>query len=164
MHAGQFGDEALCKQGKIVGYYRTVAASYGLQASIPSIHPSIHSFCYALFFIQEKALEYLNKSKGWEIGVGPSLVEVHAGFAGALTPITAKEDLCAFFFLSGGTHGRHRALVGQNYADHSVVWWGTINFMRRGGRMTSPPCHGLIYRRFFHTRIYDLSLHPRKFF
>ncbi|HNP60053.1 MAG TPA: hypothetical protein PKM72_04375, partial [Nitrospirales bacterium] len=47
------------------------------------------------------ALEYLNKSKGWEIGVGPSLVEVHAGFAGALTPITAKEDLYAFFFSIG---------------------------------------------------------------
>ncbi|HNP61607.1 MAG TPA: hypothetical protein PKM72_12255 [Nitrospirales bacterium] len=43
MHAGQFGDEALCKQGKIVGYYRTVAASYGLQAGIHSIHPSIPS-------------------------------------------------------------------------------------------------------------------------
>lgn len=88
---GQFGDGALRQGSKTVGYYRTVAASYGLQAGI-------QSFGYALFFIKEEALEYLNKSKGWEIGVGPSLVVVDTGFAGALTSTTAKEDIYAFFF------------------------------------------------------------------
>lgn len=88
---GQFGDGALRKEGKTAGYYRTVAASYGLQAGI-------QSFGYALFFIKEEALEYLNKSKGWEIGVGPSLVVVDTGFASSLTTTTAKDDIYAFFF------------------------------------------------------------------
>ena len=88
---GQFGDGALRKNGKTVGYYRTLAASYGLQAGI-------QAFGYALFFIKEEALEYLNKSKGWEIGVGPSLVIVDTGFASSLTTTTAKDDIYAFFF------------------------------------------------------------------
>lgn len=88
---GQYGEGALRKNGQTVGYYRTVAASYGLQAGI-------QSFGYALFFIKEEALEYLNKSKGWEIGVGPSLVVVDTGFASALTSTTAKDDIYAFFF------------------------------------------------------------------
>lgn len=88
---GQYGEGTLRKNGKTVGYYRTIAASYGLQAGI-------QSFGYALFFIKEEALEYLNKSEGWEIGVGPSLVVVDTGFASALTSTTAKDDIFAFFF------------------------------------------------------------------
>ena len=88
---GQFGDGALRKGGRTAGYYRTVAASYGLQAGI-------QSFGYALFFMNKEALEYLNNSKGWEIGVGPSLVVVDMGFAKSLTTTTAKDDIYAFFF------------------------------------------------------------------
>jgi len=51
-----------------------------------------------LFFMQDAALAYLDKSEGWEIGVGPSLVVVDKGFAGSLTTTTAKEDIYAFFF------------------------------------------------------------------
>jgi lipid-binding SYLF domain-containing protein len=75
---GQYGDGALRKGDKTVGYYRTVAASYGLQAGA-------QSFGYALFFLNESALEYLNSSKGWEIGVGPSIVVVDKGLAGSMT-------------------------------------------------------------------------------
>lgn len=88
---GQYGEGALRKNSKTAGYYRTLAASYGLQAGI-------QSFGYALFFIKEEALEYLNKSHGWEIGVGPSLVVVDTGFASSLTSTTAKDDIYAFFF------------------------------------------------------------------
>jgi lipid-binding SYLF domain-containing protein len=74
-----------------VGYYSTVAASYGLQAGA-------QSFGYALFFITDKALDYLKKSEGWEIGVGPSIVIVDEGIAKSLTTTTAKSDIYAFFF------------------------------------------------------------------
>jgi hypothetical protein len=30
-------------------------------------------FGYALFFMNDKALSYLDSSKGWEVGVGPSI-------------------------------------------------------------------------------------------
>jgi len=86
-----FGDGALLKNGKTAGYYRTVEASYGLQAGI-------QSFGYALFFLQDSALEYLDKSEGWEIGVGQSLVVVDKGFGGSMTTTTAKDDIYAFFF------------------------------------------------------------------
>ena len=88
---GQYGEGALRVDGKTVGYYNSVAASYGLQAGA-------QSFGYALFFITDKALDYLKKSEGWEIGTGPSLVIVDEGVAGSLTTTTAKSDIYAFFF------------------------------------------------------------------
>ena len=88
---GQYGDGALRKEGKTVGYYRSVAGSYGLQIGL-------NKFGYALFFVTDKGLEYLNKSEGWEIGVGPTLTVVDAGFARALTTTTLKDDIYAFFF------------------------------------------------------------------
>jgi len=88
---GQYGEGALRKEGKTVGYYNTVAASYGLQAGV-------QKFGYALFFLTDSALEYLEKSDGWEIGVGPSVVIVDEGVAKSLTTTTAKSDIYAFFF------------------------------------------------------------------
>jgi lipid-binding SYLF domain-containing protein len=87
----QYGEGALRVGGKTVGYYNTVAASYGLQAGA-------QSFGYALIFLSDAALEYLKKSEGWEIGTGPSVVVVDEGMAGSLTTTSAKEDIYAFFF------------------------------------------------------------------
>jgi len=93
-----YGDGALLKNGRPAGYYRTVEASYGLQAGV-------QSFGYVLFFLQDSALEYLDKSDGWEIGVGPSLVVVDKGFANSTTTTTAKEDIYAFFIDQKGLMG-----------------------------------------------------------
>ena len=88
---GQYGEGALIKDGKTVGYYNTVAASYGLQAGL-------QKYGYALFFLTDSALKWLDKSDGWEIGVGPSIVVVDAGAATSLTSTTAQSDIYAFFF------------------------------------------------------------------
>jgi lipid-binding SYLF domain-containing protein len=88
---GQYGQGALRVKGKTVGYYNTIAASYGLQAGA-------QSFGYALIFLSDTALGYLQKSSGWEIGTGPSVVVVDEGMAGSLTTTTAKENIYAFFF------------------------------------------------------------------
>ena len=93
-----FGDGALLKNGRTAGYYRTLEASYGLQIGA-------QSFGYVLFFMQGSALEYLDKSDGWEIGVGPSLVVVDKGFAGSMTTTTAKDAIYAFFFDQKGLMG-----------------------------------------------------------
>jgi lipid-binding SYLF domain-containing protein len=87
----QYGQGALLVEGETVGYYNTVAASYGLQAGA-------QSFGYALLLMTDEALGYLQKSNGWEIGVGPSVVVVEKGLAKSLTTTTAKEDVYAFFF------------------------------------------------------------------
>ena len=88
---GQYGVGALREEGKTVGYYNTVAASYGLQAGV-------QKFGFALFFITDSAIEHIEKSSGWEIGVGPSIVIVDEGLAKSLTTTTAKKDIYAFFF------------------------------------------------------------------
>ncbi|HZW36934.1 MAG: YSC84-related protein [Deltaproteobacteria bacterium] len=88
---GHYGKGALLVDGKTAGYYNSVAASYGLQAGA-------QSFSYALFLMTDKAIGYLDKSGGWEIGVGPSVVIVDAGLAKSLTTTTAKEDIYAFIF------------------------------------------------------------------
>jgi lipid-binding SYLF domain-containing protein len=92
---GQYGKGALRVDGKTVGYYNTVAASYGLQAGA-------QSFGFAMFFMTQDALEYLKKSSGWEIGVGPSIVIVDEGVARSLTTTTARDEIYAFFFNQKG--------------------------------------------------------------
>jgi lipid-binding SYLF domain-containing protein len=88
---GQYGEGALLKGGRTAGYYNTVAASYGLQIGV-------QSFGYAMFFMDEKALAYLDKSEGWEVGVGPTITILDAGKAANLSTTTAKDDIYAFFF------------------------------------------------------------------
>jgi lipid-binding SYLF domain-containing protein len=65
----QYGEGALRKKGRTVGYFNSVAASYGLQAGA-------QTFGYVLFLMTNSAVHYLNRSGGWEIGVGPSIVVV----------------------------------------------------------------------------------------
>ena len=91
MFGGQMGDGVLTKQGRVAGYYNSVAASYGLQAGF-------QVFGYALFFMNDKALAYLDKSEGWEIGVGPTLVVADKGTARTLTSTTITQDVYAFIF------------------------------------------------------------------
>src|SRR6266699_5127635 len=62
------------------GQYRTVAASYGLQAGV-------QKYGYALFFMNQKAVDWINNTRGWEIGTGPSVVIVDKGMAAASLPI-----------------------------------------------------------------------------
>jgi lipid-binding SYLF domain-containing protein len=56
----QWGYGALRKGSRTVGYYRTAAASYGFQAGVKK-------FGYALFFMTDSALAYLDASGGWAI-------------------------------------------------------------------------------------------------
>jgi lipid-binding SYLF domain-containing protein len=91
MFGGQVGDGALMTNGRTVGYYNSFAASYGLQAGI-------QVFGYALFFMNDAALSYLDKSDGWEIGMGPSIVVVDAGVGKSLTSTTITHDVYAFIF------------------------------------------------------------------
>jgi lipid-binding SYLF domain-containing protein len=92
---GQYGEGALLKGGKTVGYYNTVQASYGLQAGL-------QKYGYALFLMTDSAVKYIDKSDGWEIGVGPTIVVVDAGAAGSATSTTLQSDIYAFFFNQKG--------------------------------------------------------------
>jgi lipid-binding SYLF domain-containing protein len=95
---GQFGDGALRKRGRTVGYYRSIAASYGFQAGA-------QSFGYVLFFMDEASLRYLNKSGGWELGTGPNLVLLDKGFGKNLSTTTVQKGVYAFIFNQKGLMG-----------------------------------------------------------
>jgi len=88
---GLFGEGVLWQGGKAVAYYNTVAASYGYQVGV-------QKYGYAMFLMNDAALQYLNKSDGWELGTGPSVVVVDKGAAGGLSTSTARSDVYAFIF------------------------------------------------------------------
>jgi len=88
---GQYGKGALLEGWKTVGYYSTVQASIGLLAGL-------QQYGYALFFMSDSALKYLNKSGGWEIGVGPTITIVDKGFSSSATTTTLKSEIYAVFF------------------------------------------------------------------
>lgn len=92
---GEYGEGALRVNGKTTGYYNTIAASYGLEAGA-------QSFGYALFFLDQKSLNYLKKTDGWELGTTPNFVVMNEGMARDLTTTTAHSGIYAFIFNQKG--------------------------------------------------------------
>lgn len=97
----QYGNGALAKRKTsgegyyLDGYYNLAAASYGLQAGV-------QSFGYALMLMTDAAVEHVETSSGFELGVGPSIVVVDAGMAKTLSTKTADADIYAFTFGQAG--------------------------------------------------------------
>jgi lipid-binding SYLF domain-containing protein len=94
----QYGYGALRKGSQPAAYYRTSAASYGFQGGVKK-------FAYALFFMTDSSLDYLDKSGGWAIGTGPSVVLVDQGMARSLTTTSLRSDVYAFVFGQSGLMG-----------------------------------------------------------
>jgi lipid-binding SYLF domain-containing protein len=88
---GQGGKGILFTHGKPDGRYRTASASYGLQAGA-------QKYGYALFFMNNRALDWIHQTRGWEIGTGPSVVIVDAGMARSFTTNTMHSGIYAFAF------------------------------------------------------------------
>ncbi|HXJ85060.1 MAG TPA: lipid-binding SYLF domain-containing protein [Candidatus Methylomirabilis sp.] len=98
LFGGQIGEGVLFERDHPVGYYNSVAASYGLQAGA-------QVFGYALFFMNDGALSYLDRSDGWELGIGPSIVVVTEGAGKSVTSTTTTQDVYAFIFDQKGLMG-----------------------------------------------------------
>ena len=88
---GSYGEGVLTKDSQFAGYYNSVSASWGWQAGA-------ESYGYVVFLMNDKAVRYLEKTKGWEIGVGPNVVVVNEGVAKNLSSTTLKDDAYAFIF------------------------------------------------------------------
>jgi lipid-binding SYLF domain-containing protein len=95
MVGGLYGEGVLLKEGKAVAYYNTVAASYGLQIGA-------QKYGYAMFLMNDAAIQYLDRSDGWEVGTGPSIVVVDKGAAGGMSTTNLREDIYAFIFSQSG--------------------------------------------------------------
>ena len=92
---GLTGDGVLRVAGKSTAYYNISAASFGLQAGG-------QTYSFALFFMNDKSLQYLNASDGWAIGSGPSVVVVDKGAAATINSTTLSQDVYAFAFGQSG--------------------------------------------------------------
>jgi lipid-binding SYLF domain-containing protein len=50
----------------------------------------------------DKAVQYIRETKGWKIGVGPTVVVVDEGVAKNLSTTSLKDDAYAFIFSQQG--------------------------------------------------------------
>jgi lipid-binding SYLF domain-containing protein len=87
----QGGQGILFLHGQPRGRYRTVAASYGLQAGV-------QKYGYALFLMNQEAVDWVNNTRGWEIGTGPSVVIVDKGMARSFSTDTLHSGIYPFTF------------------------------------------------------------------
>jgi lipid-binding SYLF domain-containing protein len=92
---GAYGEGTMMKAGRVTDYYNSVTGSWGLQAGA-------QSYGYVVFLMNNKAVDYVDKSSGWEIGVGPTVVIVDEGAAKNLSTSTLKDDAYAFIFNQQG--------------------------------------------------------------
>lgn len=86
-----YGEGVLKLGGKVDSYYNSFTGSWGLQAGA-------QSYGYAVFLMSDKAVAYLHRSHGWEIGTGPTVVIVNEGVAKNFSSSTLRDDAYAFIF------------------------------------------------------------------
>ncbi len=88
---GAFGEGVMESGSHVDSYYNSFTASWGLQAGA-------QSYSYVVFLMTRSAVDYVKKTAGWEIGVGPTVVVLDEGAAKNLSTSTLKSDAYAFTF------------------------------------------------------------------
>ena len=92
---GQSGEGVMFVDGKPTGYFRISAASVGLQAGG-------QTFGYALFLMNDGAVNYLKENDGWAIGTGPNVVVYNEGAAEFANTTSLQHDIVAIPFNQKG--------------------------------------------------------------
>ncbi len=92
---GSYGEGELIEDNEVIDYYNSVTGSWGLQAGA-------QSYGYAVFLMTDEAVQYVKDTKGWELGVGPTIVAVDKGVAKNLSTSSLKEDAYSFIFNQQG--------------------------------------------------------------
>ncbi|MEO9970742.1 MAG: lipid-binding SYLF domain-containing protein [Hyphomonadaceae bacterium] len=95
IYGAHYGRGALLQDDAPSSYYSTTAASYGLQAGG-------QRFAYILFFMNKDALDYFERTEGYEVGVGPGVTFFNVGVARNLTSTTLRDDIYACIFNAQG--------------------------------------------------------------
>lgn len=88
---GAYGEGELLAGSRVDGYYNSLTGSWGFQAGI-------QSYGYVVYLMTDRAVSYIHATRGWEIGVGPTVVIVNQGIAKNLSTSTLKDDAYAFIF------------------------------------------------------------------
>lgn len=92
---GAYGEGVLLREGATPQYYNSFTGSWGLQAGA-------QSYGYAVFLMTDEALEYLDDTAGWELGVGPTVVVMDEGAAANVSTTSIQDDAYAFIFNQQG--------------------------------------------------------------
>src|SRR5262249_25068084 len=104
----QGGEGILFEHRRVTGRYRTVAGSYGLQAGV-------QEYGYALFLMNQNAVDWVNNTRGWEIGTGPSVVIVDKGMARSFSTDTLHSGILCLHLRPTRVDGRPRPSRLKNY-------------------------------------------------
>jgi len=88
---GSYGEGVLLKSGKSNEYFNSVSASWGWQAGA-------QSYGYVIFLMSDRVEQSIREAKGWEVGVGPTVVVMNEGVAKNLSTSSLKDDAYAFIF------------------------------------------------------------------
>ncbi|NLD00718.1 MAG: lipid-binding SYLF domain-containing protein [Gammaproteobacteria bacterium] len=92
---GSYGEGVLLKGSQVTDYYNSVSGSWGLQIGA-------QTYGYAVFLMTDDAVKYIEKTKGLELGVGPTIAVVDAGVAKNISTSSLKNDAYAFIFSQQG--------------------------------------------------------------
>lgn len=90
-----YGEGLLQHDQSVDSYYNSFTGSWGLQIGG-------QSYGYAVFLMNDGAIDYIRESKGWEIGVGPTVVFMNEGAAKNLSSSSLQADAYAFIFDQSG--------------------------------------------------------------
>ena len=91
----QGGYGTMFQDGKIVAHYNITGVAAGLQAGM-------QTYSYALFLMNDKAMERLNTVKGFELGVDPNIVVYNANAGTNISTTTAQQDVYAYVYDASG--------------------------------------------------------------
>ncbi|MCC8393037.1 hypothetical protein LJ656_10590 [Paraburkholderia sp. MMS20-SJTR3] len=92
---GQYGEGGLRVGGRTVGYYSTVAGSFGLQIGA-------QSKALVFLFMTQEALDEFLRSQGWAVGANATVAVLKVGANGAVDSSTATGPVQAFVLTNGG--------------------------------------------------------------
>jgi lipid-binding SYLF domain-containing protein len=92
----QYGNGALIKRKQGGGYY--ISKYYSLKSGSYGFQAGVQHFGYAMLLMTDTAIEHIETSSGWEVGVGPTVVAVDEGAAKTFTTTTKHSDIYAFTF------------------------------------------------------------------
>lgn len=87
----QNGQGALFMGPRVMGFYQITAGSFGLQFGAQKSG-------LALFFMNRRALDYVQNNHGFSIGAGPSVTAVNKGASKHLGTATGLQDIYAVPF------------------------------------------------------------------
>ncbi|MEK7320502.1 MAG: YSC84-related protein [Pseudomonadota bacterium] len=92
---GEYGDGVLRSKGANVGYYRTIAASFGLTAGG-------QSRSVIIMFMTPEAYNKFLQAKGWTAGVDASVALAKVGANGKVDTVTGQQPVIGFVQTNAG--------------------------------------------------------------